>query len=374
MPNKMPNLPQRYKKELAQNGWSADAFQLSAVNELQRLLVDLNPVKSFWPFGKKRTVQGVYLYGGVGRGKSMLMNLFLDEASKKLSQLIKKRPSIKRSHFHEFMIETHDWLHAHRGEGMDDLLPRYADHVAKQTTLICFDEFHVTDVVDAMILGRLFTALFERGIVLVATSNWAPDNLYEGGLQRDRFMPFIKLLNTKTVVLHLDSDTDYRIISAPDQDVYYFYPLNLETQDKIERVFAELSNDAPLQQDILKVKGREIEVESASDIARFTFAQLCERAYGAEDYIAIAQKYDTVFLTQTPRLGYDRRNEAKRMILLIDCLYEAKCRLVISAQNEIEKLYHGHDHKFEFDRTISRLMEMQSVGYHQERVQEGKGV
>ena len=359
----MQSLKRKYHNLLKENDWRSDVFQQSAIEALQRLFNELKPVKSFWPFRKKVDVQGVYLYGGVGRGKSMLMDLFLDE-------VVVRYPALKnrRAHFHEFMIETHDWLHKHRGEGMEDLLPRYADHVAGQVKLLCFDEFHITDVADAMIMGRLFTALFERGVILVATSNWAPNNLYEGGLQRDRFIPFVRLLQKKTDVLHLDSDTDYRSIAVPDQDVYYFAPLNAETDDKVEALFNEFAQNIAPSEEILNVKGREIKAMAAGDVARFTFANLCERPHGAEDYINIAQKYDSVFLTHIPRLGYDRRNEAKRLILLIDCLYEAKCRLVVSAENPIEKLYVGHDHAFEFDRTMSRLMEMQSIGYHQERM------
>lgn len=364
----MPNLHQRYEDVLNEKDWQSDAFQLAAVAELQRLLEDLNPAKTIWPFGRKKDVKGVYLYGGVGRGKSMLMDLFLDEASNKLNKLIKKR----RVHFHEFLIETHDWLHQHRGEGMEDLLPRYAKHVVSKTKLLCFDEFHVTDVADAMILARLFTALFKQGVIVVATSNWAPDNLYEGGLTRDRFLPFIDLLKHETNIIHLDSDTDYRTITDANQDVYYFYPLNLETKNKVDKLFFEMSDGADIEIKTLEVKGRKIPVECANDIAKLTFAELCEKPYGAEDYITIAKEFDTVFLTQIPRLTYDRRNEAKRLILLIDCLYEAKCRLIISAQCDVYKLYHGHDHAFEFDRTISRLMEMQSSQYHEERQKETK--
>ena len=290
------------------------------------------------------------------------MDLFFDNAPDD----IKKR----RVHFHEFMIETHDWLHQNRGQGMNDLMPRYAAEVSKRLDLLCFDEFHVTDVADAMILGRLFTALFEHGLVMVSTSNWAPDNLYEGGLTRDRFLPFIDLLKTRTNILHLDSDTDYRQISDPDQNIYYFSPLNDKTKKSVNLLFRNFSNATPMTQDTISVKGRKIHVEAAADVARFTFSNICEKAYGAEDYIAIAQKYDTVFVTDIPLLTQENRNEAKRFMLLIDCLYEAKCRLVVSAESAVDNLYQGHDHAFEFDRTISRLMEMQSAQYQQEYQQE----
>ncbi len=359
----MPDLLSKYQAVLKEKQWQSDPFQLAAVAELQRLLVDLNPVKTLWPFKKKRDVLGVYLHGGVGRGKSMLMDMFFDEASQKLNKLIKKR----RVHFHEFMIETHNWLHQNRGEAMDDLLPRYAEHVAGKSKLLCFDEFHVVDVADAMIIGRLFTALLNQGVVVVATSNWPPSNLYEGGLQRDRFLPFIKLLQEKMVALHLDSDTDYRTLHDQDQDLYYFYPLNPETKSKMDQLYSELTDNKNSETKKLKIKGRTIDVQYVDDVATFTFAGICEKAYGAEDYIEIAQNFDTVFIHDIPPLGYDRRNETKRLILLIDCLYEAKCRVIISAASAIEKLYRGHDHAFEFDRTISRLMEMQSFAYHEQR-------
>lgn len=352
----MPNLPKRYKTVIEQQGYQIDPVQEQVVDVLQRLLKEIAAPKSFWPFLKKKSPQGVYIYGGVGRGKSMIMDLFFEEAPER----IKKR----RVHFHEFMIETHDWLHQNRAERVDDLLPRYADYVSDQVTVLCFDEFHVTDIADAMILGRLFTALFENGVIVVSTSNRHPDDLYEGGLQRELFLPFIDLLKEKMQVMPLDGDTDYRQISDADQGVYYFFPLGKETDKKINHVFFEMTNFKAPKKDILTVKGREMEVMSSGGIARFYFKDLCERPLGAEDYIKIANQYHTVFIENLIVLSAEKRNEAKRFILLIDCLYEAGCRVILSAARDIHELYEGGDHAFEFERTMSRLMEMQSIEYH----------
>lgn len=358
----MPNaLIKKYKTTLKAEGWTEDVEQLSAVNSLQRLSSELKSKDGFrlWPFGKKGDdIKGVYLYGGVGRGKSMLMDLFFEQAPENILK--------RRIHFHEFMIETHDWLHKKRGDRVDDLMPRYAEHVSKKVGLLCFDEFHVTDVADAMLLGRLFIALFERGVVVVATSNWAPDDLYEGGLQRELFLPFIALLKQQMEIVHLDSEHDYRQIADADQDIYYFYPLNAATKSRAHQLFVDYAEGMPIEADKLVVKKRTIEVkESANGTAKFSFAELCEQPHGAEDFILIARSYHTVFITDIPRLTYDRRNEVKRLILLIDCLYEEGCRVVITADASVDNLYYGEDHAFEFDRTISRLIEMQSASYHE---------
>jgi len=352
----MPNLPKRYREKISDAGYEIDPIQEEAVSALQSLLEQLSVKKPFWKFGKTETPKGIYLHGGVGRGKSMIMDLFFDE--------VPIRHRKRRIHFHEFMIETHDWLHANRKERVDDLLPRYAEYVSKKIKVLCFDEFHVTDIADAMILGRLFTALFERGVVVVATSNWHPDHLYEGGLQRQLFLPFITLLKQKLQITHLDSGTDYRQISAPDQELYYFHPLNKETDQTLNKLFFEMTDYNEPVMDEITVKGRTVKVLAFDQIARFGFDDLCGQALGAEDYIKIAQTYHTVFIESVPILTAEKRNEAKRFILLIDCLYEAGCRVVISATVDIDDLHESGDHQFEFQRTISRLVEMQSAAYH----------
>ncbi|MCB1563273.1 MAG: AFG1 family ATPase [Alphaproteobacteria bacterium] len=309
---------------------------------------------------KNETVRSVYIYGGVGRGKSMLMDLFYDT----LPEDIPKR----RVHFHAFMVGVHDYIHERRTaegsyDGTDALLPALAAQIAEESSVLCFDEFHVTDITDAMILGRLFTALFDLGIAIVFTSNWAPEDLYEGGLQRDRFEPFIALLQERTQVIRLDGVTDYRAGMAREEG-RYFMPLGGNTHRRMDQVFSHLTGGIAVKTASLSVKGRSIPVTAAAaGVARFSFAQLCEQPHGAEDYLAIAKRYHTIFLEGVPQLKYDRRNEAKRLMLLIDALYESGTKLIVSADAPPEKLYHGHDHGFEFQRTVSRLLEMQSASW-----------
>ena len=349
-----------------------DSVQEAAVKELQRLYDELladeeTPKLSLFqritghnPEDEDSVPKGIYMHGGVGRGKSMLMDLFYDC----LPEEMKKR----RVHFHEFMIEVHDYINTRCADDsvmgvVDQALPSLAEIIACKSRILCFDEFHVVDITDAMILGRLFKILFERDVIVVATSNWAPDDLYKGGLQRERFLPFIDLLKSKVIDVHLDSPHDYRTLGLQIEGTY-FTPANRKTQGKMDEVFSVLTQGEKPVKETITVKGRDIVVESvAKGVARFTFAQLCERPHGAEDYLEIARKYHSVFLENVPKLGYDRRNEAKRLMNLIDALYEARVRVIISAAATPDKLYSGSDHSFEFERTISRLLEMQSEGY-----------
>lgn len=367
----MPTPLKQYESRLKAGDLRHDEAQALVVNSLQRLFDEVIAAKSQKPqnFFQRLTgmggvstdvPQGIYMYGGVGRGKSMLMDLFFDT----LPDDIRK----SRVHFHQFMIDVHDYINSRRDgdgirEGVDATLPLLAERLAEKSRILCFDEFHVTDITDAMILGRLFTALFDRGVIVVATSNWEPSRLYEGGLQRERFLPFIDLLKRKLEVLHLNSPTDYRAETLAKEG-RYFYPLGEAAKQSMDRVFAALTDNAPVDSETIEVKGREIPVhETAYGVARFSFSQLCEQPMGAEDFLAIANRYSTILLEGIPKMGYDRRNEIVRLMKLIDALYEARCHIVISADSEIDKLYHGRDHAFEFERTMSRLKEMQSENY-----------
>jgi len=352
-----------------------DPIQEKAVDALQELYETVMHAKNTKPQNwfqrvtglgavPEEALRGIYMYGGVGRGKSMLMDLFYDCLPDDITK--------QRVHFHGFMIDVHNYMHERREsllmegsarEGVDEFIPLLAERVAERSRILCFDEFHVVDVADAMILGRLFTALFDRGVVIVTTSNWEPDRLYEGGLQRDRFLPFIELLKKRMDVFHLDSQTDYRRRKLAQAGTY-FTPLGRATDEEVNALFAELTDNAPSRQEEIEVKGRKVFVDQvARGCARFTFAQLCERPLGAEDYIEIAKTYKTVFIEHIPKMGYDRRNEIKRLMSLIDALYEQGTNVVISADAPADKLYYGHDHSFEFDRTVSRLIEMQSADY-----------
>ena len=351
-----------YQQRLNDGQLKPDKVQEKAVESLERLFADLQNQKPKKGLFSKKSVapKGIYFHGGVGRGKSMLMDLFYECLPDDMPKA--------RVHFHAFMIDVHDYIHSRREsdgirEGVDATLPLLSEKIARESRVLCFDEFHVTDVADAMILGRLFRGLFDRGVVIVSTSNWEPERLYEGGLQRDRFLPFIDLLKEKMEVVHLDSPTDYRTQFLM-QEGMYFTPLGSEATRHANTVFNALTDNVAPHEEELEVKGRKIPVPvTAKGVARFTFAQLCEQPHGAEDYLEITKNYHTVFLENVPTLAYDRRNEAKRLMTLIDTLYEAGTKLVITACAAPDKLYRGKDHAFEFERTISRLLEMQSEAY-----------
>jgi cell division protein ZapE len=305
--------------------------------------------------------QGLYLVGGVGRGKSMLMDLFFDGAP-----VERKR----RVHFHGFMIEVHERLDEWRKAGREshtriagDPIPPVAGDLADTAWLLCFDEFQVKDPADALILDRLFSALFERGVVVVATSNVAPGDLYLGGLNRDRFLPFLALLQERCEVMELDAGIDYRRGRIKGMQVYFMAHED-DGAEALDDAFDYLTEGAPAAPDEIVLRGRTVPVPlAAKGVARFSFTELCAKALGAADYIAIAELYHTVILSGIPRLEPEKRNEAARFVTLIDALYEHKVNLVCAAETDPEHLFAHGDGSFEFARTTSRLHEMQSDDY-----------
>ncbi|MDA1090821.1 MAG: cell division protein ZapE [Proteobacteria bacterium] len=305
--------------------------------------------------------KGIYMWGGVGRGKSMLMDLFFETTA---------TAERKRVHFHAFMLEVHKRMHNYReavqaGKAVEttDPLAALARVITDQAWLLCFDEFHVTDIADAMILGRLFEALFDQGVVIVATSNRPPEDLYKDGLQRALFLPFIDMLGEKLEVMELNADVDFRLDRLKAMDVY-ITPADAEAEARLDEDFRSLSIGAIAAPVTLLVQGRDVVIPKVAEgVAMAGFDDLCEKPLGAGDYLEIAACFHTLVLKGIPKLGSEKRNEAKRFVTLIDALYEAKVNLICSADAPAEALYTEGDGAFEFERTVSRLMEMQSADY-----------
>ncbi len=313
-----------------------------------------------WLFGRKKTepVRGLYIWGGVGRGKSLLMDLFFRHAP------VKRK---RRAHFHAFMADVHDRLHGMRkrvldgdSEAEDPILP-VADAIADEAWLLCFDEFFVSDIADAMILGRLFTRLFERGVVVVATSNIAPDGLYAKGLNRPLFEPFIATLKTHCEVLALADGADYRLDGLRGLTVWHA-PLSAETGTEMDRLWSLIAPDAAPRD--LTVKGRALALSSVSGRAlRMTFDEACRAPLGPNDFLAIAESFDLLMLCDIPKVSASERNAARRFTSLIDAVYEARLTLLASAETEPAQLVPAGDEAFAFQRTASRLEEMRSADY-----------
>lgn len=317
-----------------------------------------------WLFSKRNPApsKGLYVWGSVGRGKTMLMDLFFE------SLPVQRK---RRVHFHAFMADVHERIHAFRQKlktGQvkgDDPIGPVADALAAEAWVLCFDEFTVTDIADAMILGRLFTALFAHGVVVVATSNVEPDRLYEGGLNRTLFLPFIALLRERMDVLKLEARTDFRLEKLAGSPVFYT-PADRHSHEALSLAFKRLSGHPHGKPVTLTVKGHAVEVPQASNgVARFSFEDLCSKPLGAADYLTLAEEFHTLILENIPRLTFERRNEAKRFILLIDALYDSHVKLLASAEAEAPELYQADTGReaFEFDRTVSRLIEMRSEEY-----------
>jgi cell division protein ZapE len=358
-----------YQQKLARGEIASDAAQALAIEALARLEGELNALAEpgfSLPFLSRRRdpPRGVYLWGPVGRGKSMLMDLFFDSAP-----VVRKQ----RAHFHAFMGRTHALIDIWRSRdqaarrdafpgvrGGDDPIQAVAEKVAGEARLLCFDEFHVADIADAMILGRLFEALFARGVVVVATSNRAPDDLYKDGLNRQLFLPFIALLKARLQVVRVGGPKDFRLDRLRGARVY-LSPATPDAEAAFDDLWRSLLAGAEETGATLEVLGRKLWLpRAAGGHLRSSFVSLCGEALGPQDYLALANRFHTVFLEDVPILTPDRRNEAARFVTLIDALYEARVKLVVLAEAEPDALYPSGDGAFEFERTASRLQEMRS--------------
>ena len=363
----------RYAAGVAGGLIEPDSVQLAVVDRLARLEAQIAERRLArkssslgWMFGSREKpqskIKGLYICGDVGRGKTMLMDLFFEA-----SLVLRKR----RAHFHEFMLDVHERVHALRqrmklGEypGADPI-ELVAGDLAREAWLLCFDEFHVTDIADAMILGRLFAQLFARGVVLVATSNVEPAELYKDGLNRALFLPFIRMLEDTTEVVRLSSRTDFRLEKLAGMHVWYV-PADAVADAALDRAWHQLTRGRTGETQELPLKGRSVRVpRAAMGVARFSFSDLCEQPLGAADYLRIAREYHTIILDHVPVMTFETRNAAKRFIILIDTLYDLNVKLIASAEAEPDGLYRGDEgfEVLEFRRTASRLVEMRSRDY-----------
>jgi cell division protein ZapE len=347
------DLPGRYAALVEAGRIERDPVQEAILPEFERLRVDLEKPRKGGLFRKPPPPpKGLYLWGGVGRGKSFLMDLFVDSLD----------VPARRVHFHAFMQEVQAGVHAERKAGRDDPLRPVARSVSDNVRLFAFDEMQITDIADAMLVGRLFEMLFEAGCTVVTTSNRPPDDLYKDGLNRNLFLPFIALLKERMDVRELDAARDYRQDRLAGAQSY-FTPIDADARAAIETVWAQLSDGREERLD-LTVQGRVLELARFSNgVARASFYELCGRPLGPADYIKLAETVRVLILEDVPRLSRQNFNEAKRFVTLVDALYEARVRLVMSAAAAPDYLYVEGSGAFEFERTASRLHEMQSEGW-----------
>lgn len=353
-------LPDIYAQKVSAGDISPDPAQELVLPVLEDIRHHLETTKA-----KKRGIlgglfhkpqdvpQGLYLWGGVGRGKSMLMDLFVEHLN---------IPEKRRVHFHAFMQEIHAGMHKARQQGVEDALAPVVSAIVAETRVLAFDEMQITDITDAMIVGRLFEALFDAGVIVITTSNRIPDDLYKDGLNRQLFLPFIDILKQNLVVHELVSSTDYRQGRLAGEQVY-FSPINTETRAEVRRIWRNLCDGTP-EPLTLHIQKREVTLpEYCNGVARAKFYDLCGRMLGPQDYLAIADAVRVLVLREIPQLGRSNFNEAKRFVTLIDALYEARVRLICTAAAQPEMLYIEGEGSFEFDRTASRLREMQDANW-----------
>ncbi|MGO9392824.1 cell division protein ZapE [Rhodoblastus sp.] len=362
-----------YADLVAQGRIERDPRQLAIVGKLDALCLSIAESRLAkkssalgWMFGARRAAapppKGLYIWGSVGRGKTMLMDLFFETV---------EFESKRRVHFHAFMAEVHRRVFGWRQQKKsgevkgDDPIAPIAEDLAKEAALLCFDEFAVTDIADAMILGRLFQALWARKVIVVATSNVDPADLYKDGLNRALFLPFIALIGQNMAVMKLDSRTDYRLEKLAGAPVYHT-PANAAADAALTKAFLALTGVEKGQPRRLPLLGREIFVpQAASHVARFDYVDLCKQPLGASDFLTIAENFHTLIIDHIPVIKAEERNEAKRFINLVDALYDQKVKLLASAEAEPDQLFKAAQGReaFEFDRTASRLIEMRSAEY-----------
>ena len=367
----MSCIADRYRALVSDRGFEFDPAQAELARKLDALSAKLKTYRAeprpsafarLMGLKAAEPPRGLYIHGAVGGGKTMLMDMFFDSV---------EGPRKRRAHFHAFMADVHARLHQwrqalKRGEvtGEDPIAPVAAE-LAREATLLCFDEFSVRDIADAMILGRLFTALFAAGMVVVATSNVAPDELYKDGLNRALFLSFIALIEERLDVVELDARTDYRLEKLKRAPVYYT-PISSKADAALDAAFLALTGHQRGQRMKIELLGRFLDAPQVIDgVARFDFDALCRRPLWAADYLKIAQRFHTIILDRIPSLSESERNEARRFITLIDAIYDMRVKLIASAAGEPETLYSGGDgtEAFEFARTASRLHEMRSADY-----------
>ena len=351
--DKMKNLVDAYERMVSEGSLDDDPEQRKILEELEKVThaISKNKAKSLF-FKKSNNLKGVYIWGGVGRGKSMLMDLFVENL------LVSKR----RVHFHAFMQEIHTSLHEARSLGKKDPLAVVANRVIKNFKVLALDEMQIKDITDAMIVGRLFTLLLDGGVKIVTTSNRIPSDLYKNGLNRQLFLPFIELIEKQLNILNLASKIDYRQYKLRGAPVY-FSPLDSASTKKLNDLWMDLSGNENQDFHIL-VNKRIIKFPFYSNgVAKFTFSELCGENRGPADFLAIVDSVRVLFVANIPKLGRSSFNEAKRFVTLIDTVYEAGIVFICSAAAQPECLYLEGEGAFEFERTVSRLNEMQSEGW-----------
>jgi cell division protein ZapE len=350
-----------YRQRVERRELTADAAQVRAVEALERLYRELlrAPQPRAWRTkvaklaGKRRAqVRGLYLWGSVGRGKTFMMDLFYNALPFQ---------DKKRQHFHRFMASVHEQLKGHRD--VENPLELVAEEIARETRIICFDEFAVTDIADAMLLGTLFAGLFARGVTLAATSNIVPEQLYSGGLQRQRFLPTIALLREHCQVVHVDGDTDYRLRALERADVYQT-PAGPFANRRLTEFFESIAPDEGDHGGTLEVLGRHVAYRRAADgVIWFDFKEICDGPRSQDDYIEVSRLFQTVLVSNVPRFDATLENQARRFIALVDEFYDRRVKLILSAEAPANELYHGERLRHDFLRTQSRLQEMQSHDY-----------